>query len=232
MEQLNILVADDEKHYMELFERLLQKSGLNVSLAKNGKEAVNLLNRKFFDIVLTDLNMPEKDGFEVLNAAKEANPDTHVIIITGYATLESAIKAVKMGAYDYITKPFTVEELALLIKNVCIKIDLMKENRKLINELKNAYLELNHLKSLAKECQSLTVKSPCQKQTTVNELSANFKSIPTKILPSHYSTCGGKKPLVMKDSIDELELLGKLMKNGILTNEEFQICKSRILSEI
>jgi DNA-binding NtrC family response regulator len=88
--------------------------------------------------------MPGANGIEVMRKAKEANPDVQVIIITGYASLETAIEAIKEGAYDYITRPFKLDEMKVVVENACEKIRLMKENQRLIQNLEEVYQRMQN----------------------------------------------------------------------------------------
>jgi DNA-binding NtrC family response regulator len=106
---MNILVVDDESVIREGLTRILEGGAFAVETAKNGHAAIEFLQQKEFDLIITDLKMPGMSGFEVLNAVKILQPDTPVIMITGYATVETAVEAMKSGTVDYITKPFTPE---------------------------------------------------------------------------------------------------------------------------
>src|SRR3989304_2918646 len=121
----------------EFLTIMLQKDGHDVASASNGKEAVDCIVQKTFDIVITDLKMPQLDGIDVLKTVKESAPETVVIMITAYASAETAVDAMKQGAYDYITKPFKIEEIKLIVRNALEKRRLREENlilRKKIQE--------------------------------------------------------------------------------------------------
>lgn len=123
-----ILVADDEKSMREFLEIMLKKEGYKVSLASNGEDVLRMIERDIFDLALLDIRMPKLDGISVLKKIKTVSPETIVIMITAYASTDTAIKAMKEGAYDYITKPFKVDEIKLIIKNALEKKNLQKEN--------------------------------------------------------------------------------------------------------
>ena len=108
---MNILVVDDESVIRDGLCRILQGDDFAVETAKNGHAAIELLQQKEFDLIITDLKMPGMSGFEVLNAVKILQPDTPVIMITGFATVETAVDAMKNGSVDYIVKPFTPEQI-------------------------------------------------------------------------------------------------------------------------
>ncbi|HEY4619481.1 MAG TPA: sigma-54 dependent transcriptional regulator [Nitrospirota bacterium] len=124
----NILVVDDERGMREFLTIMLQKDGHDVTSASNGREAVENIGQKTFDIVISDLKMPQLDGIDVLKAVKESAPETVVIMITAYASAETAVEAMKQGAYDYITKPFKIEEVKLIVRNALEKRRLREEN--------------------------------------------------------------------------------------------------------
>ena len=139
-----ILVADDEKSMREFLEIMLKKEGYRVSLASNGEEVLKLLEKDVVDLVLLDIRMPKMDGIAALKKIKALSAETVVIMITAYASADTAIKAMKEGAYDYITKPFKIEEIKLIIKNALEKKSLQKENIL----LKKAVLDRYHFDNI------------------------------------------------------------------------------------
>jgi len=124
----SILVADDEKGIREFLEITLKKEGYGVTLASNGAEAISLCEKKKFDIILADIKMPQGDGYTILRKVKKLHPDTIVIMITAYGSLESAIEAMREGAFDYISKPFDVNDVKVLIQSALAKRDLKSES--------------------------------------------------------------------------------------------------------
>jgi len=134
-----ILVADDEQSMREFLDIMLKKEGYKVSLASNGEEVLKLTEKDIFDMVLMDIRMPKLDGISTLKKIKAISPETIVIMITAYASADTAIKAMKEGAYDYITKPFKVEEIKLIIKNALEKKNLQKENILLKKVVRDRY---------------------------------------------------------------------------------------------
>ncbi|MDD3619523.1 MAG: sigma-54 dependent transcriptional regulator [Desulfobulbaceae bacterium] len=131
-----ILVVDDEAIALQNLMHVLKKEGYSVLGTQSGAEAVELLEREPFDLVLTDLKMERVDGMEVLKRSKEINPDVEVIMITGYATVASAIEAMKRGAYHYIAKPFKLDEVRKVVKEALEKVRLKRENITLKSQLK------------------------------------------------------------------------------------------------
>ncbi|RJQ38338.1 MAG: sigma-54-dependent Fis family transcriptional regulator [Nitrospiraceae bacterium] len=115
MSKGNILIIDDEDIVRISCKRALMPEGFEVKTAQNGIEGLKMIEEERFDIVLTDLKMPDIDGIEVLRLIKQRWADTVVIIITGYQTVDSAVKAIKLGAYDYIEKPFTPDGIVNVV---------------------------------------------------------------------------------------------------------------------
>jgi two-component system response regulator PilR (NtrC family) len=113
----NILVVDDENSMREFLEIMLNKEGYDVATAAGGGEAVSLLQKQNFDLIITDIRMKEMDGLEVLKKCKELQPSTIVILISAYASTSTAVEAMKWGAYDYLPKPFKVREIKAVIKD-------------------------------------------------------------------------------------------------------------------
>ena len=134
-----ILVADDEQSMREFLDIMLKREGYKVTLASHGEEVSKLIDKDIFDLVLLDIRMPKIDGIAVLKKIKATSPETIVIMITAYASADTAIKAMKEGAYDYITKPFKVDEIKVIIKNALEKKNLQKENLLLKQVVRDRY---------------------------------------------------------------------------------------------
>ncbi|MFQ5789014.1 MAG: sigma-54-dependent transcriptional regulator [Acidobacteriota bacterium] len=122
-----ILVVDDEDSMRQLLEITLGKSGYQVALAESGAKAVQLFDKSPYDLVISDIKMPDMNGVEVLRRVKSSSPETPVIMITAYASAETAVDALRLGAYDYITKPFKIDELKNTVKNALEKQRLREE---------------------------------------------------------------------------------------------------------
>ena len=131
-----ILVVEDEDIARENLEHILVKMGYEVISADSGIKALNLLKTKDFDLVITDLKMKQVDGMQVLRKTRELQPYTETIMITGYATVDSSVQAMRNGAYYYIAKPFKIEEVRKVSKEALLKRKLRLENLKLKDTLK------------------------------------------------------------------------------------------------
>ena len=134
-----ILVVDDEESIREFLEIMLRKEGYEVTCANDGQQALDLLKKKSFDMVISDLQMPNVTGIELLKQTKEQYPDMLFFMITAFATTETAVEAMKLGAYDYITKPFKIDEVRINIANALRSRTLETENRSLKKELVREY---------------------------------------------------------------------------------------------
>lgn len=134
-----ILVVDDEESIREFLEIMLKKEGYEVSTAEDGQKAKDILQKKSFDMVISDLQMPHVTGIELLKHVKDSYPETVFMLITAFGTTETAVEAMKMGAYDYVTKPFKIDEVRMNIANALKSQHLEVEVRTLKKELVREY---------------------------------------------------------------------------------------------
>lgn len=134
-----ILIVDDEEGMRRLLDRLLSREGYETVTVGSGKDAIRQMRADTFDLVVTDIKMPEMDGLQLLDEIKAYNPSLPVIVITAYGTVENAVQALRAGAYDYITKPFESDELRLTVAQVLERQRLLVENRYLHQELEGRY---------------------------------------------------------------------------------------------
>ena len=142
-----VLVVDDEQDIRDACERILSRVGYQVQKASRGDEALDILNKESVDIMLLDLKMPGMDGLEVLERVRKQNTDIQVIVITGYATVETAIEAMKQGAYDFIPKPFEPDQLRIVVNRAWEKICFIQETEKLELERNRTLSDLDTEKS-------------------------------------------------------------------------------------
>jgi DNA-binding NtrC family response regulator len=132
-----ILIIDDEKIALRNLEHVMKKEGYTVVSTQSGQNALKLLEEESFDVVLTDLRMEKVDGMQILKRCHELYPDTEVIMITGFATLETAVETMKHGAFYYISKPFKLDEVRKVVKEAVEKVRLKNENRQLREQIEN-----------------------------------------------------------------------------------------------
>jgi len=134
---LNLLIVDDERSIREGCRDIAQGIGYSTYIADNAEHAFRVLDTTSIDVVLLDLRLPGVGGLEVLKEVKRRRPETVVIVMTGYASVQSAVQAMKQGAYDYVTKPFNLEELRLILDRVLGHLQLSSENRILRQQVKS-----------------------------------------------------------------------------------------------
>ena len=139
MTDARILVVDDEPIVCESCRRILEEEAYEVEVALSGQEAFDKMKERTFDVVIADLKMPTIDGMDVLRHVRKEYPDTIVIMITGFSTVETAVEAMKLGAFDYIPKPFTPDEVSIVVKKALEKRSLQLENIYLRQELQEKY---------------------------------------------------------------------------------------------
>lgn len=174
--QPRVLVVDDETRIQKACHRLLTEEGCDVEIAENGIRGLEKIGQKHFDIVLLDLMMPGMSGLEVLKQVKARHPDTVVIVITGYATLEHSIETMKTGAFDFLSKPFSPQELRVVI-NKAIEFlrtlqDIATEKsrmRVMINSLNNGVLTTDNQKRVALANPAFLKMINCQKTSVIGQ---------------------------------------------------------------
>ncbi|MCL5023785.1 MAG: sigma-54 dependent transcriptional regulator [Nitrospirae bacterium] len=148
--KFRILVAEDEEITLKHLVYTLKREGYDVTGTKNGREALEQISRDHYDVLITDIKMPEMNGIELLEKAKEKDYEIEVLIITGFGSIGSAVEAMKKGAYEYVTKPFDLDELILKVKNIQERRILRKENVAL-----KAYFGMNKTISIIAKSESM-----------------------------------------------------------------------------
>jgi DNA-binding NtrC family response regulator len=134
---LNLLVVDDERSVRDVCREVAQSLGFNTSVAESAEHAYRQLDAQSIDVVLLDLKLPGVGGLEALHQIRERRPDAVVVVVTGYGTVQSAVQAMKNGAYDYVTKPFSMDELKVLLERVSTHFKLKTANRTLREQIKS-----------------------------------------------------------------------------------------------
>ncbi|MEF3168757.1 MAG: response regulator [Deltaproteobacteria bacterium] len=216
-EPIYVLIAEDERNISELLEEILAQEGRRIKIAHNGREAIGALEERPFDLLITDLMMPEVDGMELIRRAKALYPDIMVIIMTGYATIETAIQAVKEGAYDYLRKPFRLDEIRISADNACEKIRLMQENKRLL-------AMLHHAKDRTEGDPSCLLPVAGDENPREDVPIFSLEKIP----PSYFQTGA----IQAGAALTEFERLGALRQAGHLTDDEFRFMKQKLFSRI
>jgi DNA-binding NtrC family response regulator len=129
MEQINVLVVDDEQDVLQTLKSMLDELNFNPLIAQSGDKAMEIIENNRIDVVLSDIYMPETDGFELLKNVRAFDKEIVFLMITGKPTIETAVQSIREGAYDYITKPFDMEDLRIKI-NRCIEKKRLSHNLK------------------------------------------------------------------------------------------------------
>jgi two-component system response regulator PilR (NtrC family) len=144
-----ILVVDDDEIARDVVSSILAREGYPVITAMDGTDAIRMLTFENVNLVLTDLRMPGAGGIEVLKHAIRSNPDVSVVILTAYGTLDTALEAIKEGAYDYLTKPFKIQEILILAERAFRKTALIDENKELVRHLRDTYRDMEIIRTVS-----------------------------------------------------------------------------------
>ncbi|MEE9402733.1 MAG: sigma-54 dependent transcriptional regulator, partial [Desulfobacteria bacterium] len=134
-----ILIVDDEKNYLVVLSSFLSGEGYEPITADNAQQALDIVENTDLDLVLTDMKMPSMDGIELLRRIKEKSPDLPVVMMTAYGTVEKAVEAMQLGAFNFVLKPFQNETLKQIIRNAVSTYSVFKENRRLVEALESRY---------------------------------------------------------------------------------------------
>lgn len=212
---VRVLVVDDDVKMLELLKKVLSKRGYVVDISPKPKEALEKFASDGFDIIVTDINMPEMSGLEILKQVKSMAPDTIVIMITAFATVSSAVESMKLGAYDYIIKPFNMEEFVLIIDRASEQILLKKELELLRKEVQQKYSFGNIIgKSplMRKVFQLIRQVASTNSNVIIYGKSGTGKELVAKAI--HYNSSRKDKPFIavncsaIPESLLESELFG------------------------
>jgi DNA-binding NtrC family response regulator len=196
----HLLVVDDDPVTLDLLKEVLSKEGYQVSTALSGEEAIARAMDYLFDIIITDVRMGDKDGMDVLRFFKKHAPDTTVIMITAFGSIETAIEAIREGAYDYISKPFKLDEIKITIQRAMEQRRLIQENKFYRQELLEKYQLKNVIgrtppmfqvyKTIAKVADTKSTVLLCGERGTGKELIA--RSI-------HFNSQRNNRPFIPVD---------------------------------
>jgi DNA-binding NtrC family response regulator len=177
--EFKILVAEDDAMVRDVIVKFLTDEGYSVIVANDGLAAIKSLRLEDIKLVLTDLRMPGADGMEVLRTALKINPKIAVVLVTAYGTLDTALEAMKEGAYDYIVKPFVMQQLLLVVRNAFNLANLIEENEELSKQLKETYRTLEALRGVGSGEDKIVQKD--SKKTEIID-SEEAKSLKEKII--------------------------------------------------
>jgi len=221
-----ILIVDDETSVREVLSSLLAEEGYVVLAAATAEEGLEKMEGADISVALVDIKLPGMDGIELLAEIKRRSPFTEVVMMTSYASLETAIAAIRRDAYDYIQKPFKIEEIQIVTRNAIEKIKLVREKQRILEELRSAYRKLNQIEAE----QGSRESSPARESDdglghTLNTIS---------LFPRH------TLPLALFEKLPEesggvlavLERLKDLRQQGIINDGELDLLKKRVLDRL
>jgi len=213
MNKKKILIVDDELLILRIISDILGKEGYEVKTAINYFNASQLLDGEKFDVVITDIRMPEKSGIDLLTHVREINSDIPVILMTGFATLETAVEAVKQGAFDYLTKPLDFNKLKRIVSQSIERFNLLSSNKKLVRELQevNSNLEIK-VSERTRELLNILHSANESIVTTDNELI--IKTVNPKTIEIYEKDCVGKKLDELIGGINFETIIPKILKNS------------------
>ncbi len=229
MREKNILVIDDDKIILDSLCEFLRLEGFQTSGAETLKSALAKLEQEHYSLVITDVNLPDGDGLELLDVIRENHPQTVSLVITGYGTIESAVKAIKQGAYDYLTKPIVDDDLRLAVERAIKQQSLMSENESLRLQLEQKYrLEniISHNYKMAKIFDLVEAVADTKTTILMAGPSGTGKSMLARAI--HHRSSRRNKPFIevscgaLPETLLESELFGHVRGSftGAVNNKE------------
>ncbi|MHC1745244.1 MAG: response regulator [Syntrophobacteraceae bacterium] len=219
---IRILITDDDDVCRRLIRDAIEEEGVEVDLAGDGTEALAQLQKTPADMLITDLHMPRMDGLTLLTRARQLLPHILSIIITGYGSLESAVEAIRQGAYDYVQKPFTMERIGVVTRNAIEMIRVSREKALLLNELEGAYRKLQIL-----ERRGANDDASAHEITKEERSRQSFCLYSQQSLPLYYYELP-KDPAA--GILSRLERLAELRREGTVNEKEFSVLKKAIIN--
>lgn len=220
---IRILVVDDDEIYREILRDAILMDGVEIAMASDGVEGLEKLQDGPFDILISDLNMPRMDGLTLLKNARMQQPHLITVVVTGYGSLSSAIEAIRLGAYDYLQKPFKIEEMVVTARNAIEKVRFLRERAALLREVEMLHQKLRMvdvMKGMQEESHSAGGIESISEKTLF--LSAH-QSTPLWMLESPRDTLAG--------ALTALDNLKELRRDGTINELEFMRLKKLILDK-
>lgn len=196
-ENANVLVVDDEGAIRYSVSKTLQRVGYNVSEAASGEEALDIMKKQHFDVVLTDIRMPGLTGVELLRRIKEAAPDAIVILMTGYASLGTAVEALRLGAHDYLIKPSSSQDIRQSVARGVERSRNLRRRRALLDAIRSNVSELTRadVDVVRTAFDELDIVLPKAAEPVEEPVSANMMLGPLTIYPGRYQIAVGDRPI-------------------------------------
>ncbi|MBN1515096.1 response regulator [Candidatus Sumerlaeota bacterium] len=225
-DQLKMMLVDDDPTVLELLVDLFaDQTGLEVRAYSDSKEALEHLKTYSMDIIITDLMMPDVDGLEILRSARECQPNALVVLITGYGSLETTLKAIDYGAYNYLTKPFQVQEFKLMVKNAIERVRLARRQEHMCLQMRAQEQELEQLRQRCRALEERLEQAGYEKEQEqrLPGLSAGITegvkpSARTGDLQQYEKMTGPPKDRLMR----ELRELSRQRREGLISEEEHE----------
>jgi CheY-like chemotaxis protein len=224
---VRVLVADDDEIFLEILAETVEEAGAAVELAPDGMAALERISAGDFDILISDLNMPRMDGLTLLKQVRALYPHILTILITGFGSLESAIQALRLGAYDYIQKPFMVEQVGVTIRNAVDRVKAYKETADLLKEKTDLLVEIENLNR--RICSLEGKRYPGIYDSSGNRLDGPALAALSGFRPDAFL---GKPQGNPNRAITALEALKGLKRDGIISDSELNKLKQLIISRI
>lgn len=219
---VSVLITDDDDVCRRLIRDAIEEEGVVVRLACDGADALAQLQETPADMLITDLHMPRMDGLTLLTHARQLLPHLLSIIITGYGSLESAVEAIRQGAYDYVQKPFTIERISVVTRNAIEMIRISREKTRLLSELEGAYRKLQAL-----EGRGTTDEAEAHEMAREEGLRQPYCLYPHQSLPVYYYELPKDRP---GGVLSRLERLAELRREGTINENEFSVLKKAIIN--
>ena len=221
---LSLVVVDDDRYIVTLLEDVFQQEGMEVQSFTNSVEAQAHLRSHRADLVITDIKMPDVTGLDLLRDVKQRSPETLVIIITGYASLQTTLEAVQLGAFDYITKPFLLGEVKLVVQRAVEQLNLERENGRLLSRVQELEGEFQRL------------------QESFDDLSREYMELSGQIQGRGPMPPEARQMMTARQAIrpyaeqvasvtkhaSQLEMLEDLHRRGVLSDSELEAAKRRL----
>lgn len=216
--KFNILIAEDEKNIREGLGKALEMDDYSVTLASNGKEALKIMERTEMDLIITDLRMPELSGEELLKRVSQGYPTVPVIILTGHGSIETAVNAMRDGAYDFLTKPVNLDRLSLLVKRALSSRELVLQHRALQEEIEKISQRRNYSAIIGKSTQMKKILEVVEQvaSTKASVLITGDSGVGKELIADAIHSLSGRKdkPFIkvhcaaLSESLLESELFG------------------------
>ncbi len=226
---IRIWIAEDDEELREILGTMLARDQREIHAFENGQAVIQALSSSAPDILLTDLMMPGIDGIQLLREVKHAHAECAVIIMTGYASVDTAIQAIRGGAYDYIRKPFKLDELEIVIHHACEKLLLLRENRSLFDKLKDAMEELEQWRR--KRNDSLALSPDPRERLSPSGRIPEWDILLKQVNPPS-PDYRGKEETNQERAMGQLERLIQFKREGFLSESEFVSFKNFLMKNI